>query len=42
VDRTALLERFRTGFAPEKGYDPNDLENGLSPRDMAWFDLELA
>jgi ribosomal protein S18 acetylase RimI-like enzyme len=32
----------RDFFTPEKGYDPDDLENGLSPRDMVWFDLDLA
>lgn len=28
-------------FTPEKGYDPNERENGLPHRDMVWFELNL-
>jgi GNAT superfamily N-acetyltransferase len=31
----------RDYFTPEKGYDPDERENGLPHRDMVWFDLEL-
>jgi ribosomal protein S18 acetylase RimI-like enzyme len=31
----------RDYFTPEKGYDPQEKENGLSHRDMVWFDLDL-
>lgn len=31
----------RDYFTPEKGYDPEEKENGLSHRDMVWFDLDL-
>jgi ribosomal protein S18 acetylase RimI-like enzyme len=31
----------RDYFTPEKGYDPDEQENGLSHRDMVWFDLDL-
>lgn len=31
----------RDFFTPEKGYDPDERENGLPHRDMVWFDLEL-
>jgi ribosomal protein S18 acetylase RimI-like enzyme len=32
----------RDFFTPEKGYDPDERENGLPHRDMIWFDQELA
>jgi GNAT superfamily N-acetyltransferase len=32
----------RDYFTPEKGYDPEERENGLPHRDMVWFDQELA
>ena len=32
----------RDYFTPEKGYDPDERENGLPHRDMIWFDQELA
>jgi ribosomal protein S18 acetylase RimI-like enzyme len=32
----------REYFTPEKGYDPDERENGLPHRDMIWFDQELA
>ena len=31
----------RDYFTPEKGYDPDERENGLPHRDMVWFDQEL-
>jgi GNAT superfamily N-acetyltransferase len=31
----------RDYFTPEKGYDPDERENGLPHRDMVWFDLAL-
>ena len=31
----------RDYFTPEKGYDPEERENGLAHRDMVWFDQEL-
>ena len=31
----------RDYFTPEKGYDPNERENGLAHRDMVWFDQGL-
>src|SRR4051812_30569971 len=31
----------RDYFTPEKGYDPEEQENGLSHRDMVWFDLDM-
>ena len=31
----------RDYFTPEKGYDPGERENGLSHRDMVWFDQTL-
>ncbi len=31
----------RDYFTPEKGYDPDEQENGLTHRDMVWFDQEL-
>lgn len=31
----------RDFFTPEKGYDPDERENGLAHRDMVWFDQEL-
>jgi len=31
----------RDYFTREKGYDPDERENGLRHRDMIWFDLEL-
>jgi ribosomal protein S18 acetylase RimI-like enzyme len=31
----------RDYFTPEKGYDPNERENGLVHRDMVWFDQGL-
>ena len=31
----------RDYFTPEKGYDPDERENGLPHRDMIWFDQEL-
>jgi ribosomal protein S18 acetylase RimI-like enzyme len=31
----------RDYFTPEKGYDPDERENGLPHRDMVWFDMEL-
>lgn len=31
----------RDYFTPEKGYDPEERENGLTHRDMVWFDQEL-
>ncbi len=31
----------RDYFTPEKGYDPEERENGLPHRDMVWFDREL-
>ena len=31
----------RDYFTPEKGYDPDERENGLSHRDMIWFDQVL-
>jgi ribosomal protein S18 acetylase RimI-like enzyme len=32
----------RDYFTPEKGYDPDERENGLPHRDMIWFDQDLA
>ena len=32
----------RDYFTPEKGYDPDERENGLPHRDMVWFDQEFA
>ena len=32
----------RDYFTPQKGYDPDERENGLPHRDMIWFDQELA
>ena len=32
----------RDYFTPQKGYDPNERENGLPHRDMIWFDQDLA
>ena len=32
----------RDYFTAEKGYDPDERENGLPHRDMIWFDQELA
>jgi ribosomal protein S18 acetylase RimI-like enzyme len=32
----------RDYFTPQKGYDPDDRENGLPHRDMIWFDQDLA
>jgi ribosomal protein S18 acetylase RimI-like enzyme len=32
----------RDFFTPEKGYDPDERENGLPHRDMIWFDQDLA
>jgi ribosomal protein S18 acetylase RimI-like enzyme len=32
----------RDYFTPEKGYDPDERENGLPHRDMIWFDLDLS
>ncbi|MBA3450635.1 MAG: GNAT family N-acetyltransferase [Chloroflexia bacterium] len=32
----------RDYFTAEKGYDPDERENGLPHRDMVWFDRELA
>ena len=37
-----LLRIERDYFTPEKGYDPDERENGLPHRDMVWFDQELA
>jgi ribosomal protein S18 acetylase RimI-like enzyme len=31
----------RDFFTPEKGYDPEERENGLAHRDMVWFDQDL-
>lgn len=31
----------RDYFTPERGYDPDERENGLAHRDMVWFDQEL-
>ncbi|MDF3038898.1 MAG: hypothetical protein K0Q71_1604 [Thermomicrobiales bacterium] len=31
----------RDYFTPEKGYDPDERENGLPHRDMVWFDQDL-
>jgi ribosomal protein S18 acetylase RimI-like enzyme len=31
----------RDYFTPEKGYDPDERENGLAHRDMVWLDQEL-
>jgi ribosomal protein S18 acetylase RimI-like enzyme len=31
----------RDYFTPEKGYDPDERENGLPHRDMIWFDQDL-
>ena len=31
----------RDYFTPEKGYDPDERENGLPHRDMVWFDREF-
>ena len=31
----------RDYFTPEKGYDPDERENGLAHRDMVWFDQAL-
>jgi ribosomal protein S18 acetylase RimI-like enzyme len=31
----------RDYFTPEKGYDPDERENGLPHRDMVWFDQQL-
>jgi ribosomal protein S18 acetylase RimI-like enzyme len=31
----------RDYFTPEKGYDPEERQNGLPHRDMVWFDREL-
>jgi ribosomal protein S18 acetylase RimI-like enzyme len=31
----------RDYFTPEKGYDPNEREDGLPHRDMVWFDLDF-
>ncbi len=31
----------RDYFTPEKGYDPEERENGLPHRDMVWFDQDL-
>ncbi len=31
----------RDYFTAEKGYDPDERENGLAHRDMVWFDLEF-
>jgi ribosomal protein S18 acetylase RimI-like enzyme len=31
----------RDYFTPDKGYDPDERENGLPHRDMVWFDQEL-
>ena len=32
----------RDYFTSAKGYDPDERENGLSHRDMIWFDLDLS
>ena len=32
----------RDYFTPQKGYDPDERENGLPHRDMIWFDQDLA
>jgi ribosomal protein S18 acetylase RimI-like enzyme len=32
----------RDYFTPQKGYDPDERENGLPHRDMVWFDQDLA
>lgn len=32
----------RDYFTSEKGYDPDERENGLAHRDMVWFDQELS
>jgi ribosomal protein S18 acetylase RimI-like enzyme len=32
----------RDYFTVEKGYDPDERENGLPHRDMVWFDQELS
>ena len=32
----------RDYFTPEKGYDPDERENGLPHRDIIWFDQDLA
>ena len=32
----------RDYFTPERGYDPDERENGLAHRDMVWFDQDLA
>jgi ribosomal protein S18 acetylase RimI-like enzyme len=31
----------RDYFTPERGYDPDERENGLAHRDMVWFDQAL-
>jgi ribosomal protein S18 acetylase RimI-like enzyme len=31
----------RDYFTPQKGYEPDERENGLPHRDMIWFDQEL-
>lgn len=31
----------RDYFTPEKGYDPDERENGLPHRDFVWFDQDL-
>ncbi len=31
----------RDYFTAEKGYDPDERENGLAHRDMVWFDKEI-
>ena len=36
-----LLRIERDYFTPERGYDPDERENGLPHRDMVWFDLDL-
>ncbi|MCC7023706.1 MAG: GNAT family N-acetyltransferase [Thermomicrobiales bacterium] len=37
-----LWQIERDYFTPEKGYDPDERENGLPHRDMVWFDLALS
>jgi ribosomal protein S18 acetylase RimI-like enzyme len=37
-----LWQIERDFFTPEKGYDPDERENGLPHRDMIWFDQDLA